>query len=1051
MHEWFGEKLRLTLTMVTAIPIAGCGVTSRKMRIERKLSCIIKLKTVVKSNLKICCDRRLGLEDTLGIQAPLLLSRFFWVVSLAGGRTLGFIFSVFLKDHEIFFRNQADTRFHRLTLASHKLQASSGCSLSIFAGARWKLQRSDKYLALCGSRIYSSKVENREDYSGEQMIDTLISKRNEKTGVYSNIFEMMVNRENLFEAWISIKNKAGNLTSAGNKETLDGLTNQWFDLASERLLKGTYKYTPVRRVAIPKAKGSFRSLTIANPRDKVIQKAFLQILNPIWEGSWVWNEVSKKEYEENTQLFTEHYPSLMGRMKVGTKYYVREWLINPVFLSSSHGFRAGRGVHSTLKEIKSYWADVNWFLKFDIKKAFDKMNHHRLFKAISHYVSDKRVQDELYKMLNVKGINWRIHSDGLGVPQGSILSPFLFNVYMHDLDVYVAKLVKDKDCKSVKIENAEYASERQKLYKHAKKEGMGIRSRLRATAALRKKLKRNGVKLFTHKVVPVHFYYLRYADDFLIGVKGDKSAAKTFQKNVKEFIKSTLHLEISQEYLKHTRSDKTKWLGFLLSVGTLGARTKGRTVERFERLKNRYKVLRKAEYKSYLKVLREAEKRYWMRCLEKMCRRQEQNMISKIQIVEKVEDLAKAKVLDFFLEQLKAERDSIDVLQNIKTESIEKFKDNSPLQLARSELKKEWSSIIREWSNRARAVSRVVPEAEAELLGIIGGPQLEALVEARDNYNRELDHLSSPAVRKQVVSFVYSKHMEKGLAPKKRGGGNVAALIQNEFSRKIRRATIFIEMPYESMKAKFREKGYIKDNTPSSKSILATQNPVDIIGHYAQTARGIMNFYRCADNKWQLVTLINWWLRYSLLKTLAQKYSSSVSKIIANFSITPSVWSQGRGERKNLVLIESFITPNEVSTMKKTFLVSDLDMSPEDLKKCLNATRVKTSKYQSLWCKCAVHNCNNSDIEMHHIRKLIRRFKGNIVTVKVNSRERSGNTGKSAYNGLISALTRKQIPLCSHHHKMVHCGSLDPKDINLKFANSNILYFNGSLESVLTT
>jgi hypothetical protein len=172
------------------------------------------------------------------------------------------------------------------------------------------------------------------------------------------------------------------------------------------------------------------------------------------------------------------------------------------------------------------------------------------------------------------------------------------------------------------------------------------------------------------------------------------------------------------------------------------ARTKNHTVERFERLKSRYKVLRKREYKGYLKVLREAEKRYWMHSLEKMCRRQEQSMVSKIQIAEKIDDLAKVKVLDFFLEQLKAERDSLDVLQKIKTESTKEFKDNSPLQFAKSELEREWLNTIWEWSNKARAVSKVVPEAEADLFGIVGGPQLKALVEARENFNKELDRFN---------------------------------------------------------------------------------------------------------------------------------------------------------------------------------------------------------------------------------------------------------------------------------------------------------------------
>jgi len=72
------------------------------------------------------------------------------------------------------------------------------CGLNIFAGARWKLQTSNIYVS--GWRIYSLKAEKHQNYSGKQIIDKLISKRNEKTGIYSNIFKLMVSRENLFES-----------------------------------------------------------------------------------------------------------------------------------------------------------------------------------------------------------------------------------------------------------------------------------------------------------------------------------------------------------------------------------------------------------------------------------------------------------------------------------------------------------------------------------------------------------------------------------------------------------------------------------------------------------------------------------------------------------------------------------------------------------------------------------------------------------------------------------------------------------------------------------
>ena len=98
-----------------------------------------------------------------------------------------------------------------------------------------------------------------------------------------------------------------------------------------------------------------------------------------------------------------------------------------------------------------------------------------------------------------------------------------------------------------------------------------------------------------------------------------------------------------------------------------------------------------------------------------------------------------------------------------------------------------------------------------------------------------------------------------------------------------------------------------------------TQSPVNIIAHYLQVARGLLNFYRCADNRWQLVKLINWHLRYSLLHTLAHKYSSTLNQIIKKFSITPSVWAEvtkgiGDVELKRII---SYITTEEIYSIKR--------------------------------------------------------------------------------------------------------------------------------------
>jgi hypothetical protein len=347
-------------------------------------------------------------------------------------------------------------------------------------------------------------------------------------------------------------------------------------------------------------------------------------------------------------------------------------------------------------------------------------------------------------------------------------------------------------------------------------------------------------------------------------------------------------------------------------------------------------------------MLRKAEERFWMNSLEKMCRQQKQNMLSKIKITKKIDDLAKIKVLNFFFGLLKKERSTLNVLQVLNKKNAEKFKDTFLLQFVKNELKKNWYNIIKDWLSKVRVVSNIVPEKETDLFGIIGESQLKTLIKVRENYNKELDRFNAQEIRTKFVSCLYSKQKKKHFVLKKRGGCSAHFFIKNKFVRKVRRARICIEMPYENIKIKFREKGYIKGDYPASNYILSTNNSVDIIRHYLKLAKGVLNFYRCADNRRQVAKLINWYLRYSLLKTLAQKYSASVSKMIGKFSLTLSVWVLSKENKKKLFKIVSYITLLEINRMKKKFLVSNLDVNTENFKRCFDVIRIKTFKYSNL-------------------------------------------------------------------------------------------------------
>lgn len=100
---------------------------------------------------------------------------------------------------------------------------------------------------------------------------------------------------------------------------------------SKVLLSGRYQFNPAREVLIPKpGKSEKRPLKVANPREKLVQKAMELVLNAVYDCT---------------------------------------------FLEYSHGFRPGKGCHTALKYIDQKFKGVVWFIEADITKCFDTIPH----------------------------------------------------------------------------------------------------------------------------------------------------------------------------------------------------------------------------------------------------------------------------------------------------------------------------------------------------------------------------------------------------------------------------------------------------------------------------------------------------------------------------------------------------------------------------------------------------------------------------------------------------------------------------------------------------
>ena len=251
---------------------------------------------------------------------------------------------------------------------------------------------------------------------------------------------------------------------------------------------------------------------------------------------------------------------------------VLEAIYEGQFEYTSHGFRPKRSCHTALAQIQKSFSGVKWFVEGDIKGFFDNINHQILINTLKERISDDRFIRLIRKFLNAGYLeNWKFHHSYSGTPQGGIASPILANIYLDKLDKYMKDYIGNFD------RGKERERNEQSLKLHYKRRYVLKKLKLvkdqTQKAELIKQLKTNqkeSIRFPNGDEMDANYKrlkYVRYADDFLIGIIGSKQDAIKIKEDVKMVLNDKLALELSDEKTLITHSEKAaKFLGYEIIV-----------------------------------------------------------------------------------------------------------------------------------------------------------------------------------------------------------------------------------------------------------------------------------------------------------------------------------------------------------------------------------------------------------------------------------------------------------------------------------------------------
>ena len=347
-----------------------------------------------------------------------------------------------------------------------------------------------------------------------------------KDGVFTRLYRYLLREDIYFAAYQKLYANRGAITKGIDNDTADHFSQAYVNALIQELRDGTYRAKPVRREYIAKKNGKMRPLGIPSFRDKLLQEAVRIILEAIYE---------------------------------------------PVFDNNSHGFRPYRSCHTALSQIKKDFTGIVWFIEGDITGCFDNIDHNVLIGILAKKIKDSKFLNLIRQFLKAGYVeNWKYNKTYSGTPQGGICSPILANIYLNELDIKFREMKTKFD--RPRSKNEWKTPEYREIDNEMKKISYWIdhttdREERGTLIEQYKALKKRLNTIPCHQQTNKKFTFVRYADDWLVGVCGTKAECEALKVEIADFLSNELHLELSEEKTHITHSSKdARFLGYNVSV-----------------------------------------------------------------------------------------------------------------------------------------------------------------------------------------------------------------------------------------------------------------------------------------------------------------------------------------------------------------------------------------------------------------------------------------------------------------------------------------------------